>query len=186
MVVENFRTGGLERHGLDYPGLSALNPRLVYCSITGFGQTGPYAMRAGYDYMIQAMGGLMSITGQPEGEPGGAPMKAGVAVADLFTGLYASSAILAALMHVRATGEGQHIDMALFDVQAAMLANVASNYLVSGESRRGSQRPSQHRALPAAVDRRRGGGGGGGQRPPVQGLLRGARGNRPWPRIRAS
>ena len=144
VVVENFKTGGLDRHGLGYAELSTLNPRLVYCSITGFGHTGPHANSAGYDYMIQAMGGLMSITGQPDGTPGGAPMKAGVAVADLFTGLYASSAILAALMHARETGEGQHIDMALFDVQAAMLANIASNYLVSGEvpTRLGNAHPS--------------------------------------------
>ncbi|HTI68060.1 MAG TPA: CaiB/BaiF CoA-transferase family protein [Caulobacteraceae bacterium] len=133
VLVENFKVGGLARYGLDYPALAAINPRLVYCSITGFGQTGPYASRAGYDYMIQAMGGLMSITGQPDGTPGAEPMKVGVAVTDLFTGLYASNAILAALLHARATGEGQHIDMALFDVQAAMLANQAANYLTTGE-----------------------------------------------------
>ncbi|MGZ8369999.1 MAG: CaiB/BaiF CoA transferase family protein, partial [Caulobacteraceae bacterium] len=111
VVVENFKTGGLARYGLDYADLAQANPKLVYCSITGFGHTGPHAHAAGYDYMIQAMGGLMSITGQPDGTPGGEPMKVGVAVADLFTGLYASSAILAALLHARATGEGQHIDM---------------------------------------------------------------------------
>lgn len=132
VVVENFKTGGLAKYGLDYASLSEINPRLVYCSITGFGQTGPYAGRAGYDYMIQAMGGLMSITGQPDGEPGAEPMKVGVAVADLFTGLYASNAILAAVLHARATGEGQHVDMALFDVQAAMLANQAANWFASG------------------------------------------------------
>ena len=136
VVVENFKTGGLKKYGLDYDSLAALNPKLVYCSITGFGQTGPYAGRAGYDYMIQAMGGLMSITGQADGEPGAEPMKVGVAVADLFTGLYASNAILAALLHARATGEGQHIDMALFEAQAAMLANQASNYFVSGKAPR--------------------------------------------------
>jgi crotonobetainyl-CoA:carnitine CoA-transferase CaiB-like acyl-CoA transferase len=136
VVVENFKTGGLAKYGLDYTALAAINPRLVYCSITGFGQTGPYAGRAGYDYMIQAMGGLMSITGQADGEPGAEPMKVGVAVTDLFTGMYASSAILAALVHARATGEGQHIDMALFEVQAAMLANQASNWFVSGEAPR--------------------------------------------------
>ena len=134
IVVENFKTGGLAKYGLDYASLSAINPRLVYCSITGFGQTGPYAGRAGYDYMIQAMGGLMSVTGQPDGAPGAEPMKAGVAVVDLFTGVYASNAILAALLHARATGEGQHVDMALFDVQAAVLANQASNWFVSGQA----------------------------------------------------
>lgn len=134
IVVENFKTGGLKKYGLDYASLSALNPRLVYCSITGFGQDGPRAHQAGYDYMIQAMGGLMSITGQPEGQAGAEPMKVGVAVADLFTGLYASNAILAALYHARETGVGQHIDIALFDVQAAMLANQATNYFVSGQA----------------------------------------------------
>ena len=129
VVVENFKVGGLKKYGLDYASLAALYPRLVYCSITGFGQTGPEAGRAGYDYMIQAMGGLMSITG----EPGRPPVKVGVAVADLFAGLYASNAILAALLHARATGEGQHIDIALFEAQAAMLANQASNWFVSGD-----------------------------------------------------
>ena len=132
VVVENFKTGGLKKYGLDFASLAAISPRLVYCSITGFGQDGPYASRAGYDYMIQAMGGLMSVTGQPDGSPGAEPMKVGVAVADLFTGMYASNAILAALLHARATGEGQHIDLALFDVQAAMLANQAANWFVSG------------------------------------------------------
>ncbi len=143
-VVENFKTGGLAKYRLDYPSLAALNPKLVYCSITGFGQTGPYAGRAGYDYMIQAMGGLMSVTGQPDGAPGAEPMKVGVAVADLFTGLYAANAILAALLHVRATGEGQHIDLALFDVQAAMLANQAANYFASGQApmRMGNAHPN--------------------------------------------
>ncbi|PQZ83428.1 MULTISPECIES: CaiB/BaiF CoA-transferase family protein [unclassified Brevundimonas] len=144
VVVENFKTGGLKKYGLDYAGLSAVNPKLVYCSITGFGQDGPNAHRAGYDYMIQAMGGLMSITGQPDGAPGAEPMKVGVAVVDLFTGLYASNAILAALWHARATGEGQHIDIALFDVQAAMLANQATNYFVSGTAptRMGNAHPN--------------------------------------------
>ena len=144
VVVENFKTGGLAKYGLDYPSLSRLNPRLVYCSITGFGQTGPYAGRAGYDYMIQAMGGLMSVTGQPDGAPGGEPMKVGVAVADLFTGLYAANAVLAGLLHARATGEGQHIDLALFDVQAAMLANQAANYFASGQAptRMGNAHPN--------------------------------------------
>lgn len=144
VVVENFKTGGLKKYGLDYAGLSAVNPRLVYCSITGFGQDGPDAHRAGYDYMIQAMGGLMSITGQPDGAPGAEPMKVGVAVVDLFTGLYASNAILAALWHARATGEGQHVDIALFDVQAAMLANQATNWFVSGTAptRMGNAHPN--------------------------------------------
>ena len=132
------------KYGLDYASLRGANPRLVYCSITGFGQTGPYAGRAGYDYMIQAMGGLMSVTGQADGEPGAEPMKVGVAVADLFTGLYASNAILAALLHARATGQGQHVDMALFDVQAAMLANQATNFFVSGRAptRMGNAHPN--------------------------------------------
>ncbi|MGO4410625.1 MULTISPECIES: CaiB/BaiF CoA transferase family protein [unclassified Brevundimonas] len=144
VVVENFKTGGLKKYGLDYAALSVLNPRLVYCSITGFGQDGPDAHRAGYDYMIQAMGGLMSITGQPDGAPGAEPMKVGVAVVDLFTGLYASNAILAALWHARATGEGQSIDIALFNVQAAMLANQATNYFVSGAAptRMGNAHPN--------------------------------------------
>lgn len=144
VMVENFKTGGLKKYGLDYASLAAVNPKLVYCSITGFGQDGPDAHRAGYDYMIQAMGGLMSITGQPDGTPGAEPMKVGVAVVDLFTGLYASNAILAALWHARATGEGQHVDIALFDVQAAMLANQATNWFVSGKAptRMGNAHPN--------------------------------------------
>jgi formyl-CoA transferase len=136
ILVENFKVGGLKKYGLDYPALAVDHPRLVYCSITGFGQNGPYAARAGYDYMIQAMGGLMSITGQPDGAPGGEPMKVGVAVADLFAGMYAASAILAALRHAERTGEGQHVDVALLDCQVAMLANQASNFLVSGAAPR--------------------------------------------------
>jgi crotonobetainyl-CoA:carnitine CoA-transferase CaiB-like acyl-CoA transferase len=128
VVVENFKVGGLQKYGLDYASLAAIKPDLVYCSITGFGQTGPRADQAGYDFMIQGLGGLMSITGAPDGEP----QKVGVAVADLFTGMYATVAILAALAHRDRTGEGQHIDLALFDCQLAMLANVASNYLVGG------------------------------------------------------
>ena len=134
ILIENFRRGGLARYGLDYANLQTVNPGLVYCSITGFGQTGPYADRAGYDYMIQAMGGLMSVTGQPDGTPGAEPMKVGVAVADLFAGMYAANAILAALRHAERTGEGQHIDVSLFDCQIAMLANQATNYLVSGHA----------------------------------------------------
>ncbi|MBX7248826.1 MAG: CoA transferase [Caulobacteraceae bacterium] len=144
VVVENFKTGGLKKYGLDYAALKAVNPRLVYCSITGFGQDGPAASKAGYDYMIQAMGGLMSITGQPDGAPGAEPMKVGVAVVDLFTGLYASNGILAALLHARATDQGQHLDIALFDVQAAMLANQATNFFVSGKApgRMGNAHPN--------------------------------------------
>jgi crotonobetainyl-CoA:carnitine CoA-transferase CaiB-like acyl-CoA transferase len=133
VVVENFKTGGLKKYGLDFDSLRAINPRLVYCSITGFGQDGPDASRPGYDYMIQAMGGLMSITGQPDGAPGAEPMRVGVAVVDLFTGMTATNAILAALLHARATGQGQHIDVALFDVAAAVLANQAANWFASGD-----------------------------------------------------
>jgi crotonobetainyl-CoA:carnitine CoA-transferase CaiB-like acyl-CoA transferase len=132
VVIENFKVGGLAKYALDYPSLRALKPALVYCSITGFGQTGPYRNRPGYDFMIQGLGGLMSITGEPDARPGGAPMKVGVAVADLFTGLYATIAILGALAHHERTGEGQHIDLALLDSQVAMLANQAMNYLTTG------------------------------------------------------
>ncbi|WGM32487.1 CoA transferase [Brevundimonas sp. NIBR11] len=144
VLVENFKVGGLKKYGLDYASLAAINPRLVYCSITGFGQSGPRAGQAGYDYMIQAMGGLMSVTGQPDGAPGAEPMKVGVAVVDLATGLYASNAILAALLHARVSGHGQHVDIALFDVQAAMLANQATNYFVSGKAptRMGNAHPN--------------------------------------------
>jgi glutaryl-CoA transferase len=132
VVVENFKTGALARYGLDYETLGAENPGLVYCSLTGFGHDGPYKDKAGYDYLIQGMGGLMSITGQPDGAPGAEPMKVGVAVSDLVTGLYATIAIQAALIHQARTSEGQAIDMALFDCQAAALANQAMNYLVGG------------------------------------------------------
>ena len=132
VVVENFKVGGLAKFGLDAATLRARNPRLVYASITGFGQDGPYADRAGYDYIIQGMSGLMSITGLPDGEPGGGPMRVGVAVVDLFTGMYTASAILAALVRRGVSGEGAHIDSALFDVSLAVLANQASNYLVGG------------------------------------------------------
>ena len=131
VFVENFKVGDMARYGLDYPSLREVNPRLVYCSITGFGQTGPYRERAGYDYAIQGMGGLMSVTGERD-DLGGGPQKVGVAVADLFTGMYATVAILAALRHAERTGEGQHVDMALLDAQVAMLANLGANYLVSG------------------------------------------------------
>ena len=131
VFVENFKVGDMARYGLDYAALKAINPRLVYCSITGFGQTGPYAERAGYDYAIQGMGGLMSVTGERD-DIGGGPQKVGVAVADLMTGMYATVAILAALRHAEKTGEGQQVDMALLDTQVAMLANLGANYLVSG------------------------------------------------------
>ncbi len=132
IVIENFKVGGLKAYGLDYQSLQAENPRLIYCSITGFGQTGPYAKRAGYDFMIQGLGGLMSLTGRPEGEDGAGPVKVGVALTDILTGLYSTSAILAALAHRDQSGIGQHIDMALLDVQVACLANQAMNYLTTG------------------------------------------------------
>ncbi len=132
VLVENFKVGGLARFGLDPATLRAANPRLITASITGFGQDGPYANRAGYDYIIQAMGGLMSLTGIPDGEPGGGPMRAGVAVADLFTGMYCASAILAALNRRHQSGDGAAIDLSLFDTQLAVLANQASNALVAG------------------------------------------------------
>jgi crotonobetainyl-CoA:carnitine CoA-transferase CaiB-like acyl-CoA transferase len=130
VLVENFKVGDMRRYGLDYASLQTINPRLVYCSITGFGQTGPYADRAGYDFAVQAMGGLMSVTGERD-DAGGGPQKVGVAVADLFTGMYATVSILAALRHAERTGSGQHIDMALLDTQVAMLANLGANYLVN-------------------------------------------------------
>jgi glutaryl-CoA transferase len=133
VLVENFKVGDLERHGLDYATLSGENPRLVYCSITGFGQDGPYADRPGYDFMVQGLGGLMSVTGERDDLPGGGPQKVGVAVADLFTGMYATSAILASLLERDRSGRGQRIDMALLDVQVAMLANLSASYFVSGE-----------------------------------------------------
>ena len=144
VVIENFKVGGLEKFGLDAKSLRTANPRLVYASITGFGQDGPYADRAGYDYIIQGMGGLMSITGLPDGVPGGGPMRVGVAVVDLFTGLYTCVAILSALYARDRTGEGAHIDMALFDTQLAMLANQASNALISGKDppRQGNTHPN--------------------------------------------
>ncbi|HKG73464.1 MAG TPA: CaiB/BaiF CoA-transferase family protein [Aestuariivirgaceae bacterium] len=134
ILLENFKVGGLKKYGLDYQSLRQANPKLIYCSITGFGQDGPYAKRAGYDFMIQGMGGIMSITGMPDGEPGAGPVKGGVAFADLFTGLYAVSGILAALVHRERSGEGQYIDVALLDSQVAVLANQGLNYLVSGAS----------------------------------------------------
>jgi len=130
ILIENFKVGGLRKYGLDYDSLQKVNPRLIYCSITGFGQDGPYAHRAGYDYIIQGMSGLMSVTGEPEGQP----QKVGVAVVDVFTGIYASTAILAAVVQRQTTGRGQHIDMALFDVATAVMANQAMNYLATGTS----------------------------------------------------
>ena len=144
IVVENFKVGGLAKYGLDYASLSAAHPKVIYCSITGFGQTGPNAHRPGYDYLIQAMTGLMSITGQPDGGPGAEPMKVGVAVSDLFTGLYAATAILAALRQAEATGQGCQLDVALHDCQLAALANQAMNFLATGTSpqRMGNAHPS--------------------------------------------
>ena len=132
VLIENFKVGGLAAYGLDYASLQALNPRLIYCSVTGFGQQGPYAKRAGYDFMIQAMGGLMSITGKADGEEGAGPVKVGVALTDILTGLYASNAILAALAERERSGLGQYIDLALLDVQIACLGNQALNYLTTG------------------------------------------------------
>jgi len=144
IVVENFKTGGLRQYGLDHESLRALNPRLVYCSVTGFGHDGPHASRAGYDLMIQATSGMMSITGRPDEEPGGGPLRVGVALTDLFTGVYAATAILAAIEVRHRTGEGQHIDMALLDVGMAILANQASGFLNTGVApqRQGNSHPS--------------------------------------------
>lgn len=150
ILIENYKVGGLASYGLDYESLSRINPRLIYCSITGFGQTGPYADRAGYDFMIQAMGGIMSVTGEPDGQP----EKVGVAFADIFTGLYAVAAIQSALIARQRTGRGQHIDMSLLDCQVGVLANQAMNYLVSGNppTRRGNIHPNiaPYEAFPAA------------------------------------
>ncbi|HJS04733.1 MAG TPA: CaiB/BaiF CoA-transferase family protein [Variovorax sp.] len=144
IVVENFKTGGLRQYGLDYESLRAINPRLVYCSVTGFGHDGPHASRAGYDLMIQATSGMMSITGRPDDAPGGGPLRVGVALTDLFTGVYAATAILAAIEVRHRTGEGQHIDMALLDVGMAILANQASAFLNTGVApqRQGNSHPS--------------------------------------------
>jgi len=144
VLLENYKAGALARRGLGYEQLAAVNPRLVYCSITGFGQTGPYRSRAGYDFLIQAMGGLMSVTGEPDGVPGGGPMKVGVAIADILTGMYAATAALAALAHRERSGRGQHVDLALLDVQVAMLANQAESYLATGRppARLGNAHPS--------------------------------------------
>jgi crotonobetainyl-CoA:carnitine CoA-transferase CaiB-like acyl-CoA transferase len=133
VVLENYKVGQLKKYGLDYESLKAVKPDIVYCSVTGFGQTGPYAHRAGYDFIIQGIGGFMSITGERDGQPGGGPQKAGVAISDLMTGMYATVGVLAALSHRDRTGEGQYIDMALLDVQVAMLANMNTNFLASGK-----------------------------------------------------
>lgn len=154
VLVENYKVGGLKKYGLDYASLHAINPKLVYCSITGYGQDGPYAHRAGYDAAIQAIGGLMSITGEPDGAPGAGPQKVGVAATDLMTGMYAATAILAALRHAERSGEGQQIDLALLDTQVAWLANQASNYLVGGmlPQRQGTAHPNivPYQVMPAA------------------------------------
>jgi len=144
VLIENFKVGGLAAYGLDYASLQALNPRLVYCSVTGFGQDGPYATRAGYDFMIQGLGGLMSVTGRADGEQGAGPVKVGVALTDVLTGLYASNAVLAALAERERSGLGQYIDLALLDVQVACLANQALNYLSTGQapSRLGNAHPN--------------------------------------------
>jgi len=154
VLVENYKVGGLAKYGLDYASLRALNPALVYCSITGYGQDGPYARRAGYDAAIQAIGGLMSVTGEPDDAPGGGPQKVGVAATDLMTGMYAATAILAALRHAERTGQGQQIDLALLDTQVAWLANQASNWLVGGQvpGRQGTAHPNivPYQVMPAA------------------------------------
>jgi crotonobetainyl-CoA:carnitine CoA-transferase CaiB-like acyl-CoA transferase len=150
VVIENFKVGGLVKYGLDHASLAKRHPKLIYCSITGFGQDGPYAARAGYDYIVQGMSGFMSVTGAPDGEP----MKAGVAIADIFTGIYAVTAIQAALIHVMKTGKGQHIDMALLDVQSAVMANQNMNFLASGTAptRLGNAHPniSPYEVVPAS------------------------------------
>jgi crotonobetainyl-CoA:carnitine CoA-transferase CaiB-like acyl-CoA transferase len=156
MIVENFKPGGLAKYGLDYDSIAAINPGIIYCSITGFGQTGPYSHRSGYDFLIQGMGGLMSITGQPDSSPGSAPMKVGVAVCDLFTGMFAANAALAALHYRAQTGRGQHIDCALLDSQISMLANQSANWLNAEmcPGRMGNNHPS---VVPYTVYRARDG-----------------------------
>ena len=169
VLVEQFRPGVMERLGLGYEAVTKLNPRLIYCSITGFGQTGPYAPRAGYDALAQGLGGIMSITGLPEGEPGSEPVKVGVGIADIMTGMYAAVAILAALRHRDGGGDGQHIDMALLDTQVSWLANEGMNYLISGQvpKRRGtapsssSTRPRSGSLTGAAIEEVSSAGGAG-------------------------
>jgi crotonobetainyl-CoA:carnitine CoA-transferase CaiB-like acyl-CoA transferase len=144
VLIENFKVGNLQKYQLDFASLSAINPRLIYCSITGFGQNGPYALRAGYDFLLQGMGGLMSVTGEPDNLPGGGPQKVGVALTDILTGMYATTAIQAAIIEREKSGLGQHIDLALLDVQVACLANQSMNYLVSQETpqRMGNAHPN--------------------------------------------
>lgn len=154
VLVENYKVGGLKKYGLDFASVHAINPSLVYCSITGYGQDGPYAQRAGYDAAIQAIGGLMSVTGEPDGSAGAGPQKVGVAATDLMTGMYAATAILAALRHAERTGVGQQIDLALLDTQVAWLANQASNYLIGGvvPTRQGTAHPNivPYQVMPAS------------------------------------
>jgi len=154
VLVENYKVGGLKKYGLDFASVHTINPSLVYCSITGYGQDGPYAQRAGYDAAIQAIGGLMSVTGEPDGSPGAGPQKVGVAATDLMTGMYAATAILAALRHAERTGIGQQIDLALLDTQVAWLANQASNYLIGGvvPTRQGTAHPNivPYQVMPAS------------------------------------
>lgn len=154
VLVENYKVGGLKKYGLDFASVHAINPALVYCSITGYGQDGPYAQRAGYDAAIQAIGGLMSVTGEPDGSSGAGPQKVGVAATDLMTGMYAATAILAALRHAERTGVGQQIDLALLDTQVAWLANQASNYLIGGvvPTRQGTAHPNivPYQVMPAS------------------------------------
>lgn len=144
IVLENYKVGGLAKYGLDYPSLRRINPRLIYCSITGFGQSGPYRNRPGYDFLVQGMGGLMSVTGERDDLPGGGPQRAGVALADILTGMYATSAVLAALYRRERTGEGEYIDLALLDTQVATLANQGMNYLIGGSppARMGNGHPN--------------------------------------------
>ena len=186
VVIENFKVGGLERYGLDYRTLAARNPKLVYSSITGFGQDGPEASRAGYDFMIQAMAGLMSVTGQPDGSPGAEPMKVGVALTDVLTGLYATIGILAALPVARVTGQGAHLDVALFDVQVAAMANQALNFFVGQIAGTARQCASEHRAVPGLRRRRRTYRHRRRQRWPVRQTVRGGRraGSRPRSALR--
>ncbi|MFA7292713.1 MAG: CaiB/BaiF CoA-transferase family protein [Rhodocyclaceae bacterium] len=154
VLLENYKVGGLEKYGLDYASLAAANPRLIYCSITGFGQSGPWAERPGYDFIIQGIGGLMSVTGEADGRPGGGPQKVGVALVDILTGLYAANAVQAALLEREKSGLGQYIDLALLDTEVASLANLSLNYLCSGISpkRMGNAHPNiaPYQVLPAA------------------------------------
>ena len=179
VLLENFKVGGLAAYGLDYESLKAINPRLIYCSITGFGQDGPYATRAGYDFMIQGLGGLMSLTGRSDAEEGAGPVKVGVALTDILTGLYATVGVLAALAHRERSGEGQHIDTALLDVQVACLGNQALNYLTTGVALQAhGQCPSEHRALSGFPHCRRRHHPHRRQRRPVSQVLRGGRASR--------